>query len=76
MANIILLLVTALAVLIVVIKVKNVRLSHIESLLSEEKQKREALEHQNSRLNNKLKQMKQQQPFMSVSKIGKCNFGT
>lgn len=66
MEHIILFLLTALAFLIVVLRIKNIRLSHVQMLLKEEQKKRNALVTENQKLHYKIEQLKQQQPFLFV----------
>ncbi len=76
MEHIILFLLTALAFLIVVLRIKNIRLSHVQMLLKEEQEKRNALTTENQKLHCKIEQLKQQQPFLFVSHKTKKAVGT
>ena len=67
MEHIILFLLTALAFLIVVLRIKSIRLSYMQMLLKEEQEKRNSLMAENQKLHCKIEQLKRQQPFLFVT---------
>ncbi len=66
MENMILLLLAAIAVLIVRLRIKNIRLSQAKTLLAEEKSKCTTLLRQNKMLHCEIDKLQQQRPFLLI----------